>query len=155
MQQNTAWAPEGREWRSQAGRRAKRVAEGHQLEIGAQRAPRFLVYHNYQKMMSDMSIRIIINITIKISTVNGMLGSGQIGKWGAGQDPKPDPAIIIKNMMFISTPLVSEEPGHFYASRISSLKLPNNHWPLNLHIIVIGKWNVTSTKHSMFTEKSV
>ena len=25
-------------------RRAKRVAEGHQLEIGAQRAPRFLVY---------------------------------------------------------------------------------------------------------------
>ena len=28
-------------------RRAKRVAEGHQLEIGAQRAPRFLVYHNY------------------------------------------------------------------------------------------------------------
>ena len=27
-------------------RRAKRVAEGHQLEIGAQRAPRFLVLYN-------------------------------------------------------------------------------------------------------------
>ena len=27
--------------------RAKRVAEGHQLEIGAQRAPRFLVCDNY------------------------------------------------------------------------------------------------------------
>ena len=27
-------------------RRAKRVAEGHQLEIGAQRAPRFLVIYN-------------------------------------------------------------------------------------------------------------
>ena len=26
--------------------RAKRVAEGHQLEIGAQRAPRFLVFYN-------------------------------------------------------------------------------------------------------------
>ena len=26
-------------------RRAKRVAEGHQLEIGAQRAPRFLVIY--------------------------------------------------------------------------------------------------------------
>ena len=47
MQQNTAWVPEGCERRvllHKQARRAKRVAEGHQLEIGAQQAPRFLVY---------------------------------------------------------------------------------------------------------------
>ena len=36
-------ADEGVEDEVKQARRAKRVAEGHQLEIGAQRAPRFLV----------------------------------------------------------------------------------------------------------------
>ena len=35
---HTAWAPEGREGRSQAG------PKGHQLEVGARRAPKLLVY---------------------------------------------------------------------------------------------------------------
>ena len=45
MQQNTAWVPKGVKDEVKQARRAKRVAEGHQLEIGAQRAPRFLVHY--------------------------------------------------------------------------------------------------------------
>ena len=38
------WRDKGVKDKVKQARRAKRVAEGHQLEIGAQRAPRFLVY---------------------------------------------------------------------------------------------------------------
>ena len=37
--------PKGPKDEVKQARRAKRVAEGHQLEIGAQRAPRFLVQY--------------------------------------------------------------------------------------------------------------
>ena len=37
---HTAWAPEGREGRSQAG------PKGRQLEVGPRRGPRLLVHHN-------------------------------------------------------------------------------------------------------------
>ena len=45
---SSAWVtrlecPKGVKDEVKQARRAKRVAEGHQLEIGAQRAPRFLV----------------------------------------------------------------------------------------------------------------
>ena len=48
---SSAWVtrlecPKGVKDEVKQARRAKRVAEGHQLEIGAQRAPRFLVSHN-------------------------------------------------------------------------------------------------------------
>ena len=47
---SSAWVtrlecPKGVKDEVKQARRAKRVAEGHQLEIGAQRAPRFLVPH--------------------------------------------------------------------------------------------------------------
>ena len=38
---HTAWAPEGREGRYQAGPKGPK---GRNLEVGAQRAPRLLVY---------------------------------------------------------------------------------------------------------------
>ena len=41
--------PKGVKDEVKQARRAKRVAEGHQLEIGAQRAPRFLVCYIFQK----------------------------------------------------------------------------------------------------------
>ena len=46
--QSSAWVtrlecPKGVKDEVKQARRSKRVAEGHQLEIGAQRAPRFLV----------------------------------------------------------------------------------------------------------------
>merc|ERR1712218_192570 len=40
------WRDKGVKDKVKQARRAKRVAEGHQLEIGAQRAPRFLVANN-------------------------------------------------------------------------------------------------------------
>ena len=48
---SSAWVtrlecPKGVKDEVKQARRAKRVAEGHQLEIGAQRAPRFLVIYN-------------------------------------------------------------------------------------------------------------
>ena len=48
MNLSSAWVtrlecPKGVKDEVKQARRAKRVAEGHQLEIGAQRAPRFLV----------------------------------------------------------------------------------------------------------------
>ena len=47
---SSAWVtrlecPKGVKDEVKLARRAKRVAEGHQLEIGAQRAPRFLVVY--------------------------------------------------------------------------------------------------------------
>ena len=45
-------------------RRAKRVAEGHQLEIGAQRAPRFLVIYIYLYVFICIVQRITKNETI-------------------------------------------------------------------------------------------
>ena len=47
---SSAWVtrlecPKGVKDEVKLARRAKRVAEGHQLEIGAQRAPRFLVLY--------------------------------------------------------------------------------------------------------------
>ena len=52
MNLSSAWVtrlecPKGVKDEVTQARRAKRVAEGHQLEIGAQRAPRFLVIHNF------------------------------------------------------------------------------------------------------------
>ena len=49
---SSAWVtrlecPKGVKDEVKQARRAKRVAEGHQLEIGAQRAPRFLVINNF------------------------------------------------------------------------------------------------------------
>ena len=41
--------PKGVKDEVKQAQRAKRVAEGHQLEIGAQRAPRFLVCYNFEK----------------------------------------------------------------------------------------------------------
>ena len=51
MMMSSAWVtrlecPKGVKDEVKQARRAKRVAEGHQLEIGAQRAHRFLVLHN-------------------------------------------------------------------------------------------------------------
>ena len=50
MNLSSAWVtrlecPKGVKDEVKQARRAKRVAEGHQLEIGAQRAPRFLVMY--------------------------------------------------------------------------------------------------------------
>ena len=50
MMMSSAWVtrlecPKGVKDEFQQARRAKRVAEGHQLEIRAQRAPRFLVFY--------------------------------------------------------------------------------------------------------------
>ena len=52
---SSAWVtrlecPKGVKDEVKQARRAKRVAEGHQLEIGAQRAPRFLVINNILMM---------------------------------------------------------------------------------------------------------
>ena len=54
MMMSSAWVtrlecPKGVKDEVKQARRAKRVAEGHQLEIGAQRAPRFLVCYNFEK----------------------------------------------------------------------------------------------------------
>ena len=47
---HTAWAPEGREGRSQAG------PKGRKLEVGAQRAPRLLVFKLKKKKIIWTSI---------------------------------------------------------------------------------------------------
>ena len=51
MMMSSAWVtqlecPKGVKDEVKQAQRAKRVAEGHQLEIGPQRAPRFLVIYN-------------------------------------------------------------------------------------------------------------
>ena len=55
---SSAWVtrlecPKGVKGDVKQARRAKRVAEGHQLEIGAQRAPRFLVFFIILKQDND------------------------------------------------------------------------------------------------------
>ena len=46
--------PKGVKDEVKQARKAKRVAEGHQLEIGAQRAPRFLVIYIFQLQVSRL-----------------------------------------------------------------------------------------------------
>ena len=63
MNLSSAWVtrlecPKGVKDEVKQARRAKRVAEGHQLEIGAQRAPRFLVY--YISLVPGFGIQISI-----------------------------------------------------------------------------------------------
>ena len=55
---SSAWVtrlecPKGVKDEVKQARRAKRVAEGHQLEIGAQRAPRFLVINIFHQLNLD------------------------------------------------------------------------------------------------------
>ena len=68
---SSAWVtrlecPKGVKDEVKQARRAKRVAEGHQLEIGAQRAPRFLVCYNFEKhgiqgyQISNMFLRLVL-----------------------------------------------------------------------------------------------
>ena len=65
---SSAWVtrlecPKGVKDEVKQARRAKRVAEGHQLEIGAQRAPRFLVF---DVCCQDRALIIIFESIIKV-----------------------------------------------------------------------------------------
>ena len=52
--------PKGVKDKVKQARRAKRVAEGHQLEIGAQRAPRFLVNDNILLSKSLLKMTLVM-----------------------------------------------------------------------------------------------
>ena len=74
---SSAWVtrlecPKGVKDEVKQARRAKRVAEGHQLEIGAQRAPRFLVFYilyfifSIEYWILSITKKIVIKFTILI-----------------------------------------------------------------------------------------
>ena len=69
------WRDKGVKDEVKQARRAKRVVEGHQLEIGAQRAPRFLVYNISSTMSSTMLSTVSTMSSTMLSTMYTMLST--------------------------------------------------------------------------------